>query len=190
MPWSSSSATPPSATPNGASRRRFRSSPPPRKRAGEKPKPARPPRKKRGWPKSRPSATSSRPRRSVPPKRPRQRLPLLARRTPALQAARSDRLRQRRPHQRTASVSRHQAQLGQSAPPARQPSCPAGRQGDRRPSRSAAAAPTGPLSATETLRLRAARPEDEDEGRPVRRPGAGGVPARKPPVVRPQGRHQ
>jgi translation initiation factor IF-2 len=42
-------------------------------------------------------------------------------------------------------------------------------------------------SATETLRLRAARPEDEDEGRPVRRTGAGGVPARKPPVVAPKG---
>jgi translation initiation factor IF-2 len=44
-----------------------------------------------------------------------------------------------------------------------------------------------PLSATETLRLRAARPEDEDEGRPIRRTGAGGVPARKPPVVAPKG---
>ncbi|MGD0102993.1 MAG: translation initiation factor IF-2 [Rhodopila sp.] len=42
-------------------------------------------------------------------------------------------------------------------------------------------------AATETLRLRAARPEDEDEGRPVRRTGAGGVPARKPPVVAPKG---
>jgi translation initiation factor IF-2 len=42
-------------------------------------------------------------------------------------------------------------------------------------------------SATETLRLRAARPEDEDDGRPVRRTGAGGVPARKPPVVAPKG---
>ena len=41
-------------------------------------------------------------------------------------------------------------------------------------------------SATETLRLRATRPEDEDETRPTRRPGAGGVPARKPPVVAPK----
>jgi translation initiation factor IF-2 len=41
-------------------------------------------------------------------------------------------------------------------------------------------------SATETLRLRTARPEDEDESRPVRRTGAGGVPARKPPVVAPK----
>src|ERR1700712_4767959 len=45
--------------------------------------------------------------------------------------------------------------------------------------------PAPPLSATETLRLRAARPEDEEE-RPVRRPGAGGLPVRKPPVVAPK----
>jgi translation initiation factor IF-2 len=45
----------------------------------------------------------------------------------------------------------------------------------------------GSAAATETLRLRAARPEDEDEGRPARRTGAGGVPARKPPVVAPKG---
>jgi translation initiation factor IF-2 len=61
----------------------------------------------------------------------------------------------------------------------------------------AAKAPTGrqpasgqqpaPSAATETLRLRATRPEDEDDGRPVRRTGAGGVPARKPPVVAPKG---
>jgi translation initiation factor IF-2 len=44
-----------------------------------------------------------------------------------------------------------------------------------------------PSAATETLRLRALRPEEEDEGRPVRRPGAGGLPARKPPVVAPKG---
>ncbi|MEA2788493.1 MAG: translation initiation factor [Acetobacteraceae bacterium] len=42
-------------------------------------------------------------------------------------------------------------------------------------------------SVTETLRLRAARPEDEDEGRPVRRLGAGGLPVRKPPVAAPKG---
>jgi translation initiation factor IF-2 len=47
--------------------------------------------------------------------------------------------------------------------------------------------PGTPASATETLRLRALRPEDEDEGRPARRPGAGGLPARKPPVVAPKG---
>ncbi len=44
-----------------------------------------------------------------------------------------------------------------------------------------------PSAVTETLRLRATRPEDEDEGRPVRRTGAGGVPARKPPIVAPKG---
>ncbi|HEX3575875.1 MAG TPA: translation initiation factor IF-2 [Rhodopila sp.] len=47
--------------------------------------------------------------------------------------------------------------------------------------------PAAPSSATETLRLRALRPEDEDEGRPVRRAGPGGAPARKPPVVAPKG---
>jgi translation initiation factor IF-2 len=46
---------------------------------------------------------------------------------------------------------------------------------------------TAPPAATETLRLRtgAARAEDDDESRPVRRPGAGGLPARKPPIVAP-----
>jgi translation initiation factor IF-2 len=48
-------------------------------------------------------------------------------------------------------------------------------------------APPPAPSATETLRLRAARPEDEDDGRPIRRTGPGGVPARKPPVVAPKG---
>ena len=47
-------------------------------------------------------------------------------------------------------------------------------------------APAGAPSATETLRLRTGRPEDEDESRPARRTGAGGVPARKPPVVAPK----
>jgi translation initiation factor IF-2 len=42
-------------------------------------------------------------------------------------------------------------------------------------------------SATETLRLRAARPEDEDDGRPIRRTGPGGLAARKPAVVAPKG---
>jgi translation initiation factor IF-2 len=49
------------------------------------------------------------------------------------------------------------------------------------------AQPASPSSATETLRLRGTRPEEEDEGRPVRRTGPGGVPARKPPVVAPKG---
>jgi translation initiation factor IF-2 len=65
------------------------------------------------------------------------------------------------------------------------------------PAQPVARAPTGrtpapgqqppPSAATETLRLRATRPEDEDDGRPIRRTGAGGVPARKPPVVAPKG---
>ncbi len=48
-------------------------------------------------------------------------------------------------------------------------------------------APATPASATETLRLRTGRPEEEDEGRPVRRPGPGGAPVRKPPVAAPKG---
>ena len=60
---------------------------------------------------------------------------------------------------------------------------------DRRPARpapqrpAAAAAPGTPATA-ETLRLKTTRPgEDEEEGRPARRPGPGpGVPARKPQV--------
>ncbi len=55
------------------------------------------------------------------------------------------------------------------------------------PRQSAPGQQPAPSAATETLRLRATRPEDEDEGRPVRRTGAGGVPARKPPVVAPKG---
>jgi len=45
----------------------------------------------------------------------------------------------------------------------------------------------GTTPSTETLRLRTgtARAEDDDESRPVRRPGAGGLAARKPPVVAP-----
>jgi translation initiation factor IF-2 len=54
----------------------------------------------------------------------------------------------------------------------------------RAPQQAGTAAPS---TATETLRLRtgAARAEDDDEARPVRRPGAGGLPARKPPIVAP-----
>ncbi len=51
----------------------------------------------------------------------------------------------------------------------------------------AAPKPATPASATETLRLRAARPEDEDEGRSLRRVGPGGAPVRKPPVAAPKG---
>ncbi|PPQ36224.1 translation initiation factor IF-2 [Rhodopila globiformis] len=62
-----------------------------------------------------------------------------------------------------------------------------------RPAQPAAKAPAPkpaagqPASASETLRLRTGRAEEEDEARPARRPGAGaGVPARKPPVVAPK----
>jgi translation initiation factor IF-2 len=51
------------------------------------------------------------------------------------------------------------------------------------------AAPAAPGAATETLRLKpgGARADDDDEARPIRRPGGGpGVPARKPPVVAPK----
>ncbi len=47
--------------------------------------------------------------------------------------------------------------------------------------------PATPASATETLRLRSGRPEEEDEGRQVRRAGPGGAPVRKPPVAAPKG---
>jgi translation initiation factor IF-2 len=70
-------------------------------------------------------------------------------------------------------------------PPAQQPAAPAPVAKAAPPARPQA--PGTPASATETLRLRALRPEDEDEGRPARRPGAGGLPARKPPVVAPKG---
>jgi translation initiation factor IF-2 len=56
-----------------------------------------------------------------------------------------------------------------------------------RPPASGQPQPASPSAATETLRLRATRPEEEDDGRPARRTGAGGVPARKPPVVAPKG---
>ena len=49
-----------------------------------------------------------------------------------------------------------------------------------------APAPGATPAINETLRLRTTRPEEEDEGRPIRRPGTG-VPARKPPVVAPKG---
>ncbi len=79
------------------------------------------------------------------------------------------------PAQVAAQTSAAPANLG-TQPVAKAPPAPA------RPQ-----TPATPASATETLRLRALRPEEEDEGRPVRRTGAGGVPARKPPVVAPKG---
>jgi len=55
------------------------------------------------------------------------------------------------------------------------------------PSPATTATPTAaPSAATETLRLRTGRAEEEDELRQVRRPGAGGLPARKPPIVAPK----
>jgi len=57
----------------------------------------------------------------------------------------------------------------------------------RRPVRPATT-PGAPASPVETLRLKTNRPgEEEDESRPVRRPGgAPGMPARKPPVAAPK----
>ena len=72
---------------------------------------------------------------------------------------------------------RRRRPLRRAAQPVAKAAAPARPQAPHRP----------PPSATETLRLRAIRPEDEDEGRPARRPGAGGLPARKPPVVAPKG---
>ena len=82
-------------------------------------------------------------------------------------------------------VQAGQAQAGQGQPRPTQP------QPAHTAAQAPAARPTSPgqpaPSATETLRLRAARPEDEEEGRVVRRPGAGGLPVRKPPVAAPKG---
>ena len=68
-------------------------------------------------------------------------------------------------------------------PPVRNAAEPA-----RRPLRPAPTPGAPPTPANETLRLKPVRPgEEEDESRPVRRPGgAPGLPARKPPVVAPK----
>jgi translation initiation factor IF-2 len=73
--------------------------------------------------------------------------------------------------------------------PAGQPSAPAAQPASPQPAARAPAArpaPATPGAATETLRLRpgTGRPEDEDESRVVRRPGA--LPPRKPAVVAPK----
>jgi translation initiation factor IF-2 len=74
-----------------------------------------------------------------------------------------------------------QAEPASAAQP--QPAQPAA----RAPAARAPGQQPAPSAATETLRLRSTRAEDDDEGRPIRRTGAGGVPARKPPVVAPKG---
>ena len=65
-----------------------------------------------------------------------------------------------------------------------QPGQPAARAPAGRPGAPAQA--PSPSAVTETLRLRN-RTEDEDDGRPIRRTGPGGLPARKPPVALPKG---
>jgi translation initiation factor IF-2 len=77
----------------------------------------------------------------------------------------------------------HQAPPPPAPPP--QPEQPAARAPSGKPP--APGQQPSPSAVNETLRLRPARPEDEDEGRQVRRTGPGGVPARKPPVVAPKG---
>ncbi len=94
----------------------------------------------------------------------------------------------RTPAQQEEHEAEEQARAAQPAPPpASARPQPAPPQPEAKASPPARPAPGQPaLSATETLRLRTARPEDEDENRPARRTGAGGVPARKPPVVAPK----
>jgi translation initiation factor IF-2 len=93
-----------------------------------------------------------------------------AARTPAEQEAHEAEAEVRAAEPPPPQVQAQPAQPVAKAPPAAKP---------------AAAGQPSP-SATETLRLRTARPEDEDDSRPARRTGAGGVPARKPPVVAPK----
>ena len=83
-----------------------------------------------------------------------------------------------------AEAAREAAEAAAAAPAvARAPEDPEQR---RNPAAPAAPAAT-PGAPTETLRLRPTvrGPEDDDEARPVRRPGAGGLP-RKPPVAAPR----
>jgi translation initiation factor IF-2 len=80
---------------------------------------------------------------------------------------------------------RPQSAEAQSPTPRPQPpSAPAARAPQARPQ--TPAQPATPGAATETLRLRGTRPEEEEEARPVRRPGPGGLPGRKPAVVAPK----
>ena len=69
--------------------------------------------------------------------------------------------------------------------PATPPAAPSGPAQAATP---AATPATTAAAAAETLRLRpGVRADEEDEGRQVRRPGPGGAPARRPPVVAPKG---
>jgi translation initiation factor IF-2 len=86
-----------------------------------------------------------------------------------------------------AEAAEAEARRVAAAAAAAAPPPPAGRGGEapRRQLRPAASAPAA--TPTETLRLKTARPnEDEDENRPARRPGAIGLPPRKPPVAAPK----
>ena len=68
------------------------------------------------------------------------------------------------------------------------PTPPAAPSGPAQAATPAATPATTAAAAAETLRLRpGVRADEEDEGRQVRRPGPGGAPARRPPVVAPKG---
>ena len=75
------------------------------------------------------------------------------------------------------------AEAANSAP---QPALREQQDRNRRPATAPATAPGTPGTPTETLRLKPARAtEDDDEARPIRRPGMA-LPPRKPPVVAPK----
>jgi len=84
------------------------------------------------------------------------------------------------------AAPRSQPVEARGAPQQRQqpPAAPAARPLQARPQ--TPAQPASPGAATETLRLRGARPDDEEEARPARRPGPGGLPGRKPAAVAPK----
>jgi translation initiation factor IF-2 len=75
----------------------------------------------------------------------------------------------------------------QAKPQQPAPQAPAARQQPQQPATRPAAKPAAPAApaAETTLRLRG-RGEEEDEGRPARRPGAGAMPGRKPPTATPK----
>jgi translation initiation factor IF-2 len=84
---------------------------------------------------------------------------------------------------REAADARASAEAAASAPP---PPAARGTDEARRRPAPAPPAPGAAVPPTETLRLRTVRPEDDDESRPVRRPGAPGLPARRPAAVAPK----